>query len=90
MEKGEHEMKDAHAAGEYLGVRPQTLAVWRGRGKGPKFYRVCGAIRYRLADLEKFLEQNAVTPDAALAEPRRFPTNCPSLRPASSSSWPNG
>ena len=48
-------------AAEYLGVKVQTLAVW----KTSKRYRlpvvkVGSLVRYRLADLERFLESRTV------------------------------
>ena len=46
-------------AAQYLGgLCPQTLQNWRYKGIGPKFIKVGGAIRYRLTDLEKYLEAN--------------------------------
>jgi predicted site-specific integrase-resolvase len=43
------------AAAEYLGVAPQTLAVWRIRGTGPVFLRVRRIVRYRREDLDRWL-----------------------------------
>ena len=43
-------------AAEYLSIRPQTLAKWRCCGQGPRFVRVGRLIRYRLADLESYVE----------------------------------
>ena len=34
-------------AAHFLGVREQTLAAWRMRGKGPRFSRCGRLIRYR-------------------------------------------
>ncbi|MBX7075613.1 MAG: helix-turn-helix domain-containing protein [Pirellulales bacterium] len=48
-------------AAQYLGVREQTLAVWRSTGRYQlPFTRVGRLIRYRVADLEKFLELHTV------------------------------
>ena len=41
-------------AAEILGLQHRTLSRWRWSGKGPVFYRVGGAIRYKLDDLETF------------------------------------
>jgi excisionase family DNA binding protein len=48
-------------AAEYLGVKPQTLAVWHcaGRYKLP-VVKVGRAVRYRLADLEAWLAARTV------------------------------
>ena len=46
------------AAG-YLNIKPQTLAKW-AMTKTPNipFVRVGRVVRYRLADLERFVEEN--------------------------------
>lgn len=51
-------LRSAEAAA-LLGVKPQTLAVWRLRGCGPKFIR-CGRgpsspVAYRRSDLDAWL-----------------------------------
>jgi excisionase family DNA binding protein len=48
-------------AAEYLGVKPQTLAVWNvtGRYKLP-VVKVGRSVRYRLADLEAWLAARTV------------------------------
>jgi excisionase family DNA binding protein len=49
-------------AAEYLGVSPNTLAVWASTGRYPlPFVRVGRSVRYRRSDLEKFLESRTVT-----------------------------
>ncbi len=54
----QHLCNEAYAA-EYLGgLCPQTLQNWRYKGIGPKFIKVGGAIRYRIKDLEKYLDDN--------------------------------
>jgi excisionase family DNA binding protein len=39
-----------------LGLSHRTLQMWRVRGIGPRFLKVGRAVRYRLADLEAWLE----------------------------------
>lgn len=48
-------------AAAYLGLKPHTLSVWRTTKhvKIP-YVKIGGAVRYRLADLEKFIEKNTV------------------------------
>lgn len=42
---------------DHLRIAPRTLETWRYRGQGPVFVRLeSGAVRYRLADLESYLE----------------------------------
>lgn len=50
-------------AAEYLGVRPETLAVWycTGRYRLP-VVKVGRAVRYRLGDLEAWLASRTVVP----------------------------
>lgn len=42
-------------AAKYLTLKPNTLARWRWAGKGPRFIKIGGAIRYDAAELEGFL-----------------------------------
>lgn len=47
---------DPAESGEYLGLSVATLANWRSAGTGPEYLKVGGRIRYRLADLDAFVE----------------------------------
>lgn len=49
-------------AAAHLGLNVQTLANWRYRGKGPRYFRVGNAIRYDIADLDAWLGARAVEP----------------------------
>jgi excisionase family DNA binding protein len=40
---------------EWLKVSPQTVRVWRYRGKGPRVIKVGHHPRYRRADVESWL-----------------------------------
>lgn len=46
---------------KYLGVKDQTLAQWRWLGKGPKFRKIEGGVRYHSDDVEKFIAQSERT-----------------------------
>jgi len=48
-------------AAELLGVEPQTLAVWAHYRRGPAFVKVGRSVRYRVADLEAFIDAGRVT-----------------------------
>jgi hypothetical protein len=37
-------------------AKRQTLAKWRLLGKGPKWYKLHGAVRYRWSDIEEWLK----------------------------------
>jgi hypothetical protein len=48
-------------AAEILGVTPGTLSVWRCTRRYPLPYvKVGRAVRYRVADLERFIESRTV------------------------------
>ena len=46
----------------YLKVRTRTLAIWRGLGRGPRFYKLsntdAGHVRYRREDVEAWIMSN--------------------------------
>lgn len=55
---------DAHEAAEILGVSRSFLAKQRMKGLGPPYVRLSpGAIRYRIADLEAWMQQQRVAPE---------------------------
>lgn len=43
-------------AANYLSLKKSTLEAWAVRGGGPAFCKMGKAVRYRLADLESFIE----------------------------------
>lgn len=43
-------------AAEYLGLQRTTLEAWRCRGGGPKFGKFGRSVRYKLTDLEAWVE----------------------------------
>jgi hypothetical protein len=47
-------MREGEAA-RLLGLSARTLQKWRWSGRGPKFLRLNGAVRYDHADLEIFI-----------------------------------
>ena len=52
-------------AAEFLSVTPQTLRTWRRPARDNRvrlpFVRLGRAVRYRMADLEAFLDDNRTT-----------------------------
>jgi len=45
------------AAAEHLGgLKPNTLEIWRIQGVGPKYVKVGRLVRYRLEDLDAYLQ----------------------------------
>ena len=48
-------------AAKYLDtVTYRTLDRWRSQGIGPKFVKIGRHIRYKIADLEEFIEESTV------------------------------
>ena len=43
----------------WLGISPHTLRYWRHVHRGPRSLSVGGAVRYRAADVESWLERGA-------------------------------
>lgn len=50
-------------------ITERTLANWRGKSRGPKYYRVGKTPLYTVSDLEEFIRSCAVVP-AASRRPR--------------------
>ena len=60
------DLVDTKTAAKILGLRNHhTLEVWRSEKRYPelRYHRVGGAVRYRAADLESFLQAHAVGGD---------------------------
>lgn len=43
-------------AAEFLAVSDRVLQTWRVAGKGPEYRKLGRCVRYRMADLEAFVE----------------------------------
>jgi excisionase family DNA binding protein len=55
------ELLDTDPAAEYLGVKGHTLEVWRTSGRyGLPFIKVGRRVKYRRADLDRFLTARTV------------------------------
>lgn len=57
-------------AAEYLGVSVPTLARWASKGSGPSYYVIGGQARYRIPDLDNYVEACRKTRGAGLSEIR--------------------
>ena len=55
-------------AAEFLGMKAQTLMLWRVYHKGPPYVKMtdspAGAVRYRLSDLNDWISARSVAPGA--------------------------
>jgi hypothetical protein len=54
---------ETNAAAWLGGLAPRTLANWRSQCRGPRFIRVGRLIRYRIEDLQAFLDAGVVEAD---------------------------
>ena len=55
-----HHPVDTTDASLIVGCAPRTLDNWRSQGRGPRFIRVGRLIRYRISDLEAYLDAGTV------------------------------
>jgi predicted DNA-binding transcriptional regulator AlpA len=54
---GKPQLVATPAAAEHLGgLKPTTLEIWRVNGTGPKFIKCGRLVRYRIEDLDAYLE----------------------------------
>ncbi len=49
-------------AATYLNIPPETLHQWNYRGVGPRSYKIGKHRKYRLAELDAFIETRASSP----------------------------
>ena len=47
---------DTRQAATFLNLSPNTLSRWRWSGDGPRYVKLGRAVRYRVADLEAWLD----------------------------------
>ena len=53
---------------EFFGVCEDTIQKWRETGRGPRYIKIeprhgNGIVRYRLRDVEAFVEKSLMSPD---------------------------
>ena len=58
-------------AAAYLGIRPNTLEVWRCKHKGPRYSKIGTRVLYDVNDLEAFFSARAVDTMESVSKPRR-------------------
>lgn len=61
-------LSNAEAA-SLLGIKPNTLEIWRCKGRGPRFCKMGGAkqaaIRYRSEDVTEWIERQSFASTSA-------------------------
>ena len=63
--KTTHPVPERDAAA-YVGFKQPTMRKWRREGTGPAYLRIGRAVRYRIADLDRFLDESLVSPRSTL------------------------
>jgi len=58
--EGSGSLLDEHRAARYLGLRVKTLRNWRSAGKGPSYIKIGRIVRYRVTELDEFIEKRLV------------------------------
>jgi predicted DNA-binding transcriptional regulator AlpA len=54
---------------ELLGLKPNTLEIWRTQGKGPKFRKIGRAIRYVESDVIAWIDAQTCTSTSQYSTP---------------------
>jgi len=49
---------------DLLGVSIRTLARWAKNGDGPKFIKLGGIVKYRISEVEDWMNENSFTKDS--------------------------
>lgn len=57
----EDEWLSRNEAAAFIGVRPNTMNIWKIKGKPhPKHYKINGKLRFKKSDLIEFIESKLV------------------------------
>jgi hypothetical protein len=54
--------KTQEEAATIIGVKPTTLAMWRHKGRGPRYLKIGRSCFYRESDIEAWLDAQAIVP----------------------------
>lgn len=60
-----NELVDSHRAARRLGLAEQTLRKMRIRGDGPQFLKLNRSVRYRVRDIDAWLDARVTTQTGA-------------------------
>jgi len=58
---GLEDMLTTRQLAEVLAVSSRTLDNWRSASRGPAYFRIEGAIRYRMSDVEAWIAGQRIT-----------------------------
>ena len=65
MEINLNPLVNEHEAARLLDVAVQSLRNWRHQRRGPVYLKISRSVRYRLEDLENFMDSNRIDPEKA-------------------------
>lgn len=57
MEYSKENMIETEALAERLGISPHTLIQWRFKGIGPPYVKLGKLVRYHVASVDKWIEE---------------------------------
>jgi Helix-turn-helix domain len=69
-------MLSTEAVSAHIDIPVPTLTTWRSLGKGPVFYKLGKLIRYRLSDVESWINSNRRGPDESQETLRETRSRC--------------
>lgn len=55
---------NTEAAAKVIGVKKQTLNIWRSQRKGPPYFKIGTLVFYMQSDLEQWVSQRRIDPEA--------------------------
>lgn len=58
--QNDNQFFDTANAAHHIGYSKSTLEWWRNVGRGPRYYKMSGRIRYRISDLNAWMESGLV------------------------------
>ena len=64
IELGNENALNERQAAKYLGVSAGTLRLWRTQGRAPRFFRAGKLVRFRVRDLNEWIEDRLSAPVA--------------------------
>ena len=53
---------DSHQVSAYIGIEYTSFVEMRNRGRGPRFMKIGGKVRYLASDIEAWLKDHVVDP----------------------------
>ena len=75
------ELLDNEQTAALLGIKPNTLEIWRHKGKGPEFLKLGDTpqapVRYRRSGIEEWLSMRSFDSTSAFTAAARLPTRQP-------------